>query len=299
MTTHRIGGLTPNTRYYVRVTQKGGVHDGTALEGSTYTAPTTGQRISFAPCDPIPLYHGVQDRLEAGCESRLRDRGGVFAKNYSFSIREARAIVLTAKSPEVDSHLYLLRGSDPAAAYEIGEGADIDTEARNLNARVIKGVTAGDYTVQMTSYAAGETGAFTLKLQDYAEGYPTPPSDPFPGFYPAAVYGDDWDAEEAEDEAIAQAVSAEGLVTWELGESPVSGQVYLLRWASGGSPPQSAASKDAPGYRTGWIAASGCGPDSCQFRIPGFDPELHYLVQVRRLHGNGDNGWQSARYSPS
>ena len=96
---------------------------------------------------------------------------------------------------------------------------------------------------------------------------------------------------------VSLAVSAEGLVTWERGDTRVPGQVYLLRWVSGGSPPQSADSMDTPGYGKSWIEGSDCGAEGCEFQIPDFDAELHYLVQVRSLLGETE--WEEVRHNPA
>ncbi len=98
---------------------------------------------------------------------------------------------------------------------------------------------------------------------------------------------------------VSLAVSAEGLVTWKRERKRGRGQVYLLRWVGGGSPPQSADSMAAPGYGNGWTEGRDCGDESCRFQIGDFDPELHYLVQVRGVLGDRDKGWRSARYSPA
>ena len=96
---------------------------------------------------------------------------------------------------------------------------------------------------------------------------------------------------------VSLAVSTEGEVTWERGEIQVPGQVYLLRWMSGESTPQSASSMDAPGYGNGWIEGSDCGAESCEFQIADFDPELRYLIQVRSLLG--DTEWEEVRHTPA
>ncbi|MCY3572462.1 MAG: fibronectin type III domain-containing protein [Chloroflexi bacterium] len=94
-------------------------------------------------------------------------------------------------------------------------------------------------------------------------------------------------------------VSGDGTVTWERGKKRTRGQLYLLRWVSGESPPESADNKNAPGYGRAWIEERDCDKKGCEFQIPDFNPALHYLVQVRSVFGKGDKNWRSARYTPS
>ena len=96
---------------------------------------------------------------------------------------------------------------------------------------------------------------------------------------------------------VSLAVSAEGLITWQREEPQVPGQVYLLRWVSGESPPGSAA--DAPDRMKKWIAETDCGAATCEFQVPDFDSDRHYLVEVRQFYGDGDKSWQPAAYPPA
>ncbi len=95
--------------------------------------------------------------------------------------------------------------------------------------------------------------------------------------------------------AVPLAVSAEGLVTWNRKKKRGRGQIYLLRWVGGESPPSSAA--DAPDHMKRWIEGRDCGKDGCEFRIADFDPGLHYLVQVRSIPGKAE--WEEIRHTPA
>ena len=210
-----------------------------------------------------------------------------------------------------DPYLILFRGEDIDDAELIGEYDDIDTSTGNVSAGAVIPVRGGDKIIALvTTYSQGVgytqgTGyypqgvGYTLRY-DFAnlesKLYPLPPLRP-------GVLWTEPVAPRAEEPADAHdgsgvAVSTEGLATWERDDKRVAGQVYLLRWVSGETPPQSADSMDAPGYGNVWVMGSECGSEDCEYQIAGFDAELHYLVQVRSVFGDGDTSWRSARYSP-
>ena len=217
-----------------------------------------------------------------------------------------------------DPYLILFRGEDIDDAELIGEFDDIDASTGNVSAAAVIPVRGGDKIIALvTTYSQGvgytqgtgyypEGVGYTLRYDfsdTESELYPLPPLRPgvlwTEPVAPDAGKPDDADDGPADDTAaaVSLAVSAQGLVTWDREEPQVPGQVYLLRWVSGESPPQSADSMDAPGYGNGWVGETDCGEETCEFRIADFDPDRHYLVEVRSLLGDAE--WEEVRHTPA
>ena len=84
---------------------------------------------------------------------------------YGFTLDEAADVTIDMKSGEVDSWLALRRGQPPGSAEPLESNDDApDT----LDARIIRSLDAGEYTIEATTWLAGETGDFMLTVT--AEG---------------------------------------------------------------------------------------------------------------------------------
>ena len=94
----------------------------------------------------------------SGCES-LR-RVGRYARQYRFDLQE-RADVQIDLVSSTDPYLYLLageRGDTVAENDDVGSG--------NRNSRIVaENLSAGTYTIDATTYAAGKSGSFELTLK--------------------------------------------------------------------------------------------------------------------------------------
>ena len=90
---------------------------------------------------------------------------GRYALYYGFTLDEAAFVTMEMISPDVDSWLALRRGSPPGGVEPLEEDDDGGSggNARG-DARIERSLAPGSYTVEATTYSAGETGDFTLTV---------------------------------------------------------------------------------------------------------------------------------------
>ena len=218
-----------------------------------------------------------------------------------------------------DPYLIIFRGSNIETAEKIGEYDDIDPSTGNYSAGAYIDVRDGDQIIFLvTSYSQGigytsGTGyypqgvGYTIDYQSALSRESLPPlpplrpgvlwtepvapgagkPEPAPGSTPGPTQGSSIE------------VSPSGAVGWHRETPPDDDRIYLVRWTGANSPPTEMGNRGDEGYGSDWIQGSDCGAATCEFQIADFDPELHYLVQVRSVPGDGDTSWQSARYSPT
>ena len=86
--------------------------------------------------------------------------GGEYARYYSFTLTEPGRVTIDLTSPTVDTWLALRRwtGTDMRLLDEDDDGGADNT----TNARITRHLEAGDYTVEATTLAGGQTGDFVL-----------------------------------------------------------------------------------------------------------------------------------------
>ena len=112
----------------------------------------------------------IDGEWAAGCESQTRaprqGSGARLARYYTFSLSESSDVTITLES-DTDPYLYL-RKDDARSGIFITENDDIEY-GRNLNSRIRQTLEAGDYTIEATTYKAGETGSFTLSISGLSE----------------------------------------------------------------------------------------------------------------------------------
>ncbi len=95
---------------------------------------------------------------------------GRYARYYSFSLASASTVTIDLEA-SVDTYLRLRRGSNKKS------GATLtfdDDGGAGTNSQIIETLTAGDYTIEATTYYQARTGPFTLTLT--GAGLPVPPS---------------------------------------------------------------------------------------------------------------------------
>ena len=90
-----------------------------------------------------------------------RTLAGRYARYYSFTLTEGSDVTITLES-STDPYLYLREGAAKSgtAAHEnddIVVGTDTDSR---IQATLVDGI----YTIEATTYSAGETGSFTLTV---------------------------------------------------------------------------------------------------------------------------------------
>ena len=86
---------------------------------------------------------------------------GNYARYYSFMLTEGSDVTISLES-STDPYLYLRAGDTKSGAYlyendDVAPGTDTDSEIEET-------LGAGIYTIEATTYSAGETGSFTLTL---------------------------------------------------------------------------------------------------------------------------------------
>ena len=118
--------------------------------------------LGVLPADGVSL----DGTWSADCESTNRE--GSYARYYIFSLESESEIRISLTS-EVDTYLNLLEGEGTDGEIQV-ENDDIDNSGGNLNSS-IDGITlpAGVYTVEATTYGAGEVGTFSLSIASAEE----------------------------------------------------------------------------------------------------------------------------------
>ena len=121
------------------------------------------------------------------------DRSGSYASYYTFTLSESADVTITAESG-VDTYLYLREGDGRDGTVVLHENDDHDTSEFALAASTDSGISAslsaGSYTIEMTTYTAGETGEFTLTIGGLPAAVtltPTPEPTPTPTPSPTAT----------------------------------------------------------------------------------------------------------------
>ena len=99
----------------------------------------------------------------ADCNSEARS--GSYARYYSFTLTEAGQVEINLTSG-ADSYLALRQGESRDGA--VVEEND-NVRSRNFNSSINRMLDAGAYTVEATTYFAGQTGDFTLSVRPLQE----------------------------------------------------------------------------------------------------------------------------------
>ena len=167
------------------------------VEATTYTARTTGDfTLRIAPVDttapqPTPpptatptsycsfglgkLKEAVERRgtWSSNCESR--NRSGSYGKSFMFRVEQETQVQIDLESTQ-DTYLFLMAG-DGKEPELIAENDDM--ERGNTNSRITYTLMAhSSYTVEATTYTAGTTGDFTLRIVPVDTTAPQPsPTD--------------------------------------------------------------------------------------------------------------------------
>ena len=104
---------------------------------------------------------GATGTWGADCESGVRE--GRYARYYQFTLSESADVTVVLESDDAETVLYLREGAGATSGGHIGfnEG---ESEHDYRRASIEETLDAGTYTVEATTYAAGETGSFTLTV---------------------------------------------------------------------------------------------------------------------------------------
>ena len=141
------------------------------IEATTYNAGETGSFTLTVtglgdaampgddPClDSLSGDGAVSGTWSSGCESTANE--GSYARYYSFTLGESSDVTIDLES-DADTYLYLRAGGAKSGDY-LHENDDV--ESGNLNSQIAATLGAGTYTIEATTYDAGETGSFTLTV---------------------------------------------------------------------------------------------------------------------------------------
>ncbi len=119
-------------------------------------------------------------------------RSGSYASYYTFTLTESADVTITAES-SVDTYLFLREGdgqdgTDVADNDDHADESDCTAELeRTTDSCIVESLEAGTYTIEVTTYTAGETGEFTLTIGGLpAVATPTPEPTPTPTPAPSA-----------------------------------------------------------------------------------------------------------------
>ena len=101
-------------------------------------------------------------------------RPGSYARFYTFTLADPSEVIIDLESGETDTYLYLLQGA--GSTREILEGYG----SGSRSSRIAHTLGAGTYTVEVATYAAAQTGSFTLTVNGLATPPPPPLHTPAP-----------------------------------------------------------------------------------------------------------------------
>ena len=142
-----------------------------ALEGGAAAATPT--RVAQNCVREVPEGEWFSGTWAAGCVTShppASDPGGVYyARFYTFTLAHASDVTITLSSTDASPHLLLLRGAgrggaivQEASPVSVDPDSDVVTISDTIAIRA--SLAAGSYTIESTTYYAGETGDFRLSL---------------------------------------------------------------------------------------------------------------------------------------
>jgi len=141
------------------------------IEATTYSAGETGNFTltitaleATNDCEETLTADGtVSGTWAAGCDSE--ERTGSHARYYTFALSETSEVTITLESDDADSYLYLRDGNALSGA-ALNDHDEDDDAGGGSNALIVETLDEGTYTIEATTYSAGETGDFTLTISD-------------------------------------------------------------------------------------------------------------------------------------
>jgi hypothetical protein len=107
---------------------------------------------------PISVGQTTSGAALAATDCASTQRAGAFADQYTLTVSTPVAIALT--SSVFDTYLYVLNGATVVASNDDSSG----TNSRIPAGRGFIMLTPGTYTIEVTSYVPGATGAYTLSV---------------------------------------------------------------------------------------------------------------------------------------
>ncbi len=189
-TTVTVGTSGQATLSYATTADTAAEDDGwviaTAQSGSGYTlASAQGSAVVIvsdddgeAPCGLALSGNGsVSGKWRTSCQSQIASRPNHFSRYYTFTMSTSGTVTidLTGVKPRTtDTYLALRSGAyDPNASSAAYLDYD-DDSGEYLDARIVREVDAGTYTIEATHDQAQRTGRFTLSIKGMPDGVTDP-----------------------------------------------------------------------------------------------------------------------------
>ena len=123
---------------------------------STPTEPGPG--ISDDCIQTVSSDGTLNGQWASGCESETRS--GSHARYYTFTLDASSEVTVRLESSAANAYLYLRRG-DATSGTALHEN---DDQGSTSVSQITATLAAGTYTIEATTYSAGETGTFSLNL---------------------------------------------------------------------------------------------------------------------------------------
>ena len=134
------------------------------LGGGT-TEPGTGTDQTDSCGATISSDGATPGTWASGCQSQVTRRG--YARYYSFTLAQQSQATIDLES-SVDPYLYL-RSGDSRSGTVLHENDDV-VPGSDTDSRIVATLAAGSYTIEATTYNAGEAGSFTLTISGLGGG---------------------------------------------------------------------------------------------------------------------------------
>ena len=149
-----------------------------ALLALGVTSVIYGQADACRHISLLPGGNVVRDAWTGGCQSVVPERG--YARYYPFVLNEPATVSITLESQDTDPYLYLRSGN--SASGDILAENDDYPDGNTEQSYIVADLTVGTYTIEASTYQAGETGAFKLTVHGIPDtgdfDIPTPDSNP-------------------------------------------------------------------------------------------------------------------------
>ena len=254
------------------------------IEATTYDAGDTGSftlslSVTGESGGPPPVSGdcGIADISTDGspvtgswsdnCESDVRD--GRYARYYQFTLSDSTDVTVLLESQEAEIVLYLRQGAGATSGDTVPDGFNEGDAPDYHSASLEVSLAAGTYTIEATTYAAGETGSFTLTVSGAGETTTPPVSgdceaaeieadgSPVPGTWGTDCVSDAREGRQARYYQFALSDSADITVLLESQEAETV--LYLRQGAgatSGDTVPDGFNEGDAPDYHSASLEVS-------------------------------------------
>ncbi len=140
---------------------------------SPWTDPETGVGMEYLCGDTITSDGAISGKWTSGCQSQVIGRG--FARYSTFSLNQQSQVTIDLEST-LDPYLYLRRGTARSNGF-LHENDDVEPRV-DTDSRIVATLAAGAYTIEATTYYAGQTGNFTLRVSGLSATTPQPTPGP-------------------------------------------------------------------------------------------------------------------------